>query len=433
MVSSVAEALAAPIAEGAQKPDQQTDGEGFMAMLAGLVSAQPGLVDQMQPAEAVCAAADAAPQTELVVHGDVSADDTQIGKSKTMQDEPEMVDAAVTAAPRAPLQEAPIGAESPEPEDQTGIEAAVKALKDLTVHTTQADALPEAAKPESEIAASVVAARLNPMGQNSRMGAVLLNANAESEAREEPSKSAAAAAIAGGRAPEKAPADGGTRIQVEWKPTEPVTISRSSNGSFEGDLRFANGNAAQPEPVDLSVGTNSQQTFGLEMKAQMGTATIIRQAQSAPAQTPQMDHTLGEKMVGQVVREVTLHKLGENTTLSIRLDPPELGTLRVSVTSQSGVLTTQLESPNAVVRGILETHLPALKDALASAGVEVSKFSVSSGLDFGTNAQRQQQAWQPARMTPAIDYSPQMQDMQPAIEAAFGGSQTQTASHSWLA
>lgn len=313
----------------------------------------------------------------------------------------------------------------------------VRALRSVMTERGEARTLPEAAKPAAEIAASLVANRLNPVGQNSRSGAVLLSGEGQSQTREagsdEPAKNIAAAAIAGSKKPEQAPADAGTRIAVEWKPAEPVTISASSNGGFQDSLQFANGNLRQSEPKELTTGNSNAQAFGVEMKTQLGTDPIVRQAQSAPAPAPQMDPTLGEKMVGQIVREVTLHKLGENTTLSIRLDPPELGTLRISVTSQSGVMTTQIESPSAVVRGILETHLPGLKDALANAGVEVSKFSVSAGLDFGAHAQRQHQAWQPARMAPAVEFDPRMQDQQSVIEAASRGSQTSTASHSWLA
>lgn len=409
MVNGIAQAPSAPIVEGGSKADQQTEDSGFMAMLAGLVASQPGLASQTSQSSECCAT------------------------------EPNPAEIAQAIEPEITVPSQPMTPEAAS--DQPGVaktenKEVAEALQALTVQQTQTKALPEAAKPENEIAASLIAARLNPMGQNSQAGAVLLRMDDPSKNKEDVSdghaKDIAASAIAGSKQPEQAPADAGTRIQVQWKPTETVTIS-ASNGGFGENLQFANGNTRQSEPQDLSVGNTTQQAFGVEMKSQLGAESIIRQAETAPAQAQRMDPTLGEKMVSQVVREVTLHKLGENTTLSIRLDPPELGTLRISVTNQSGVLTTQLESSNAVVRGILETHLPALKDALANAGVEVSKFSVSAGLDFGQNAQRQQQAWQPARTAPAVEFNPQMQDMQPAIEAAIAGSQAQTASYSWLA
>lgn len=440
MINSVVEAPSRPIAEPASKPDQQTDGSGFMSMLAGMVSGQPGLAGQTQQSSDAADAASSstgADQAGSVTMAALAGTESGGQSQATEQAGPGLVDTAKTKQAEVPTP--PVVTEQTDSKPavaESNKQGAIRALESLTTVRADGKALPEAAKPASEMAASMVAYRLNPMGQNSQSGAVLPQMDSQSQTKEAgsdgPAKNIAAAAIAGSKKPEQAPADAGTRIAVEWKPTEPVTIS-ASNGGFRDTLQFANGNTGQSEPKDLSAGNNTQQAFGVEMKAQLGTDTILRQAQTAPAQTPQMDPTLGEKMVGQIVREVTLHKLGENTTLSIRLDPPELGTLRISVTSQSGTLTTQLESPSAVVRGILETHLPALKDALANAGVEVSKFSVSSGLDFGAHAQKQQQAWQPTRMAPAVEFNPRMEDQQSVIEAAASGNQTSTASYSWLA
>jgi|GEM_PF-6477581 len=441
MVSSVVEAPSLPIAEPASKPDQQTDGSGFMSMLAGLVSAQPGLVGQTQQSSD---AADAAKTKQAEVPTQVATPELPVQEVKagTVTGLPTAVDSPGQKSPEveAKVPTPPVVTEQTDGKPaaaESNKQGAIRALESLTTVRADGKALPEAAKPAGEMAASMVAYRLNPMGQNSQSGAISPQTDGQSQTKEAssdgPAKNIAAAAIAGSKKPEQAPVDSGTRIAVEWKPTEPVTISASSNGSFQDNLQFANGNTGQSEQKDVSVANNAQQAFGVQMKAQLGTDTIVRQAQSAPAQTPQMDPTLGEKMVGQIVREVTLHKLGENTTLSIRLDPPELGTLKISVTNQSGTLTTQLESPSAVVRGILETHLPALKDALTNAGVEVSKFSVSSGLDFGAHAQKQQQAWQPTRMAPAVEFDPRMQDQQSVIEAAASGNQTSTASYSWLA
>lgn len=475
MVNAIAEAFSLPTTEGGAKSDQQAQSSEFVAMLAGAVASRPEQAHEAAEREARTACGE---ETESAVVATFAgtqagtretppAEDNTSAKSEQAPMDParagqvEIAVEPVRAEPaQAELEIAVFAAEAASNSEQSelGNQAAsageviappetqptssdggssqdvAEALRDLTVERPRP--LPEASKPQSEIAASVIAARLNPMGQNSRTGAVLLRTDDPSKSKSDNSEvggiGAAASAVAGSRRPEVAPADTATRIQVEWQPTETVTISAPSDGGFGEAFQFAS-ERRQSEPNDLPSADSNQQAFGLEMKSQTGTESVVRQVQSVSTQGTRTESMLGEKMVGQIVQEVSLHKLGDNTTLSVRLDPPELGTLRIKVISEAGVLTTQLESPNAVVRGILETHLPALKDALANAGLEISKFSVSSGLDFGQNAQKQQQAWQPARMAPAVEFDPQMQDMQPVIEAAVSGNQAQAASHSWLA
>lgn len=424
MVIGATEAPQAPSVESGAKSDQQTDGGGFLAMLTGIASSQPGITAQASES----AAAESSPDGSGEV-GPV----TPVGQDQLQAAMPELLaEEMIPDAGASQVVEVGRAAEASAAVVETDTQAIIDALHDLAA-PAESKPLPEAARQGSEITAQIVAARLNPMGQNARTGAVLLNADGSSVSKEAASsKDAATPVMSIGRKPEQAEADARTRIEVEWQPTETLIISTSSSADSDDALGFAGGSNTQPEVADVSSGSGSQQAFGVELKTQMGTEPVVRQAQTAPAQAPRADPTLGEKMVGQIVKEVSLHKLGENTTLSIRLDPPELGTLRVSVTSQSGVLTTQLESPNAVVRGILETHLPSLKEALASAGVEISKFSVSSGTDFGAQAQRQQ-AWQQMRFAPSVAFAGHTQELHPELLTAAAAVQTQAAGYSWLA
>lgn len=428
MVIGATEAPQAPSVESGAKSDQPTDGGGFLAMLTGIASSQPGITAQASESAAAESSPDGSGEAGSV---------TPVGQDQLQAAMPELLaEEMIPDAGASQVVEVGRAAEASAAVVETDTQAIIDALHDLAA-PAESKPLPEAARQGSEITAQIVAARLNPMGQNARTGAVLLNADGSSVSKEKAasgacSKEAATPVMSVSRKPEQAEADARTRIEVEWQPTETLIISTSSSADSDDALGFAGGSNTQPEVADVSSGSGSQQAFGMELKTQMGTEPVVRQAQTAPAQAPQADPTLGEKMVGQIVKEVSLHKLGENTTLSIRLDPPELGTLRVSVTSQSGVLTTQLESPNAVVRGILETHLPSLKEALASAGVEISKFSVSSGTDFGAQAQRQQ-AWQQMRFAPSVAFAGHTQELHPELLTAAAAVQTQAAGYSWLA
>jgi hypothetical protein len=67
--------------------------------------------------------------------------------------------------------------------------------------------------------------------------------------------------------------------------------------------------------------------------------------------------------------------------LEVRLEPPELGRIRVRVAAGAEGLTARIEASAVPVRDILEANLPALRHALAEGGVNVDRFSVSVGMD----------------------------------------------------
>jgi len=66
----------------------------------------------------------------------------------------------------------------------------------------------------------------------------------------------------------------------------------------------------------------------------------------------------------------------------MRLEPPQLGRLLVSLTIRDGVVTAAFRAENAEVRDLLQASLPQLKEALAEEGVTVGRFeAATSGED----------------------------------------------------
>lgn len=62
--------------------------------------------------------------------------------------------------------------------------------------------------------------------------------------------------------------------------------------------------------------------------------------------------------------------------LHVRLSPPELGSLRVEITLQNGVLTAKLEAETTAARNLIMENLPALRERLAQQDVRIEKFDV---------------------------------------------------------
>ncbi|SAI02859.1 flagellar hook-length control protein [Bordetella ansorpii] len=76
-------------------------------------------------------------------------------------------------------------------------------------------------------------------------------------------------------------------------------------------------------------------------------------------------------------------------TAELRLDPPDLGPLRVTLSLSDGVATANFMSAHASVRQALESALPQLQQALADAGISLGQADVGDQNQF---AQEQSQA-----------------------------------------
>ncbi|MDF8362468.1 flagellar hook-length control protein FliK, partial [Achromobacter anxifer] len=63
-------------------------------------------------------------------------------------------------------------------------------------------------------------------------------------------------------------------------------------------------------------------------------------------------------------------------TAELRLDPPDLGPLRVSLNLSEGVASASFVSAHASVRQAIENAIPQLEQALAQAGISLGQTSV---------------------------------------------------------
>lgn len=91
-----------------------------------------------------------------------------------------------------------------------------------------------------------------------------------------------------------------------------------------------------------------------------------------------------QRVIDQVVREVKLRRFDQGGEIIMRLDPPELGTMRVRITQDAGIMTGHISASSDQVKGLLQAHLSTLVDALSEAGVKMDSVSVSTGMPSGT-------------------------------------------------
>ena len=121
---------------------------------------------------------------------------------------------------------------------------------------------------------------------------------------------------------------------------------------------------------------------------------VERPARAEPAEARALEPP---RLVDQVVRAIELTRRGPATDLTVHLDPPELGVLRVKVTLTDGTISAQLRADSPEVHRLLLTGQGELREALQQAGLRVDEIRVpqfASGFaDSGRQSQpRQDQA-----------------------------------------
>jgi flagellar hook-length control protein FliK len=71
--------------------------------------------------------------------------------------------------------------------------------------------------------------------------------------------------------------------------------------------------------------------------------------------------------------------------IQVRLSPPDLGSIKIELAVQNGVLSAKLEAETPAARNLLLDSLPALRERLAQQDIRVEKFDVDVR-DQGGNA-----------------------------------------------
>jgi flagellar hook-length control protein FliK len=108
-------------------------------------------------------------------------------------------------------------------------------------------------------------------------------------------------------------------------------------------------------------------------RPQRAGAAATRRGQGASS--PDLPRVDAARFVGRVAKAVqTAQERGG--ALQLRLSPPELGSLRLELTMQNGVMTATVETETPAARQVLLDHLPALRERLAEQNIRIERFDV---------------------------------------------------------
>jgi flagellar hook-length control protein FliK len=113
---------------------------------------------------------------------------------------------------------------------------------------------------------------------------------------------------------------------------------------------------------------------------------------STPAPTPPTPTTVSpprlvapEIVVNQVAMTLKAVVKETNNEITIRLDPANMGHIKVKLTSEAGGVSASFHAESEAVKAILQTNLPSLQTAMTEAGIAVQQMTVSAGSDFNLN------------------------------------------------
>ena len=136
--------------------------------------------------------------------------------------------------------------------------------------------------------------------------------------------------------------------------------------------------AAPVATADMSSPGGANLTPDLTASAPQATAPATAQtaSASAPAAALAPEARFAEDNHANIVREMRSQLMPGGGTMRLRLDPPELGPLSVTVRLRNGVMEASFEASSEGAAKLLSHSLGALKTSLESQGVNVERLNV---------------------------------------------------------
>ncbi len=174
---------------------------------------------------------------------------------------------------------------------------------------------------------------------------------------------------AGSNDPSASPADdvasaAALTTAVAASASAPAVIAAAVGGSAAVKLVSGNGDPLA-EPASQIAGVGGITSTG-------GAVAIGGKPAVAPTPQAQFVEDNSSKIVSSIQGQLMPH----GGTMQIRLDPPELGPLSVTVNMKDGVMTATFQASNDEATKLLSHSLSQLKSGLEAAGMSVDKLHV---------------------------------------------------------
>lgn len=143
---------------------------------------------------------------------------------------------------------------------------------------------------------------------------------------------------------------------------------------------------SQPAPLAPDIATKHG--------AQSPTLAVRLASANTPAQTYTEQQVNEQQTVSLMSRGLQAALAQKGGTLTLRLNPPTLGSMRIDVQMQQGALTASIEASTAAAHDVLTKNIETLRQALESRGIDVQRVETKlapAALNTHTSTHNEQQ------------------------------------------
>lgn len=148
-------------------------------------------------------------------------------------------------------------------------------------------------------------------------------------------------------------------------------------------------------PVKDSNKTDGETVAPFGTTGPTATTTTPNPADETPAPARVTAPPVADQLAGPIAAHVQTRTVAGETELRIRLDPPELGEVKLKIVSTGGDVRAELHVSSEAVRRVVESQLPELRQKLDAAGVTVQRFNVTADTGGGTARDDRGERWRP--------------------------------------
>ena len=143
------------------------------------------------------------------------------------------------------------------------------------------------------------------------------------------------------------------------------------------ELEASTEDVEPPKPLEAKAANAETKTDVQQEKPTPDARQADPTANTEPEPVPTQNRV---RFVQRVTRAFQSARAGGGE-IQLKLSPPELGSMRLSISVEQGVVSAKVETETAAARNILLDNLPALRERLAEQDIRVEKFDVDVGRD----------------------------------------------------
>jgi flagellar hook-length control protein FliK len=150
----------------------------------------------------------------------------------------------------------------------------------------------------------------------------------------------------------------------------PEAVARPENADQQGEHTRENARPqADARALEAAAAERPQNREAIQQRAVQRTQSEDGAAALARRQF---------EIVRQVARDIAIRNVSGDVEMRMALSPPNLGTVKLRLRVEDGVVNGSMITDSAATRHVLQQHTNELREALAKEGLQLNSFDVSS-------------------------------------------------------